>query len=338
MIEVSALTKQYDGNVVVDSLDFTVKPGIVTGFLGPNGAGKSTTMRMIVGLDNPTSGSATIDGKRYAEYEKPLHKVGTLLDAQWLHPHRSAANHLRMIATANGMSRKRVDEVLGIVGLSEVAGRKAGTFSLGMGQRLGLAAALLGDPEVLILDEPVNGLDPEGIRWVRGFVRHLASEGRTVLISSHLLSEMAQTADHLVVIGKGKLIADRSTQDFIASASETQTVVRTANPSELAEAFTQESVSFRTEADTRGRRTFLVDNVSSEQVGAIAHSHGVLLHELTERHASLEEAFMNITGQSVEYTGNTAASGGTPIAAHESAGTAELNTDATAVTVTTGDK
>lgn len=302
MIEVSALTKQYGGNTVVDSLDFTVKSGIVTGFLGPNGAGKSTTMRMIVGLDNPTSGSATIDGKRYAEYKKPLHKVGTLLDAKWIHPNRSAANHLRLIAASNGISSKRVDEVLGIVGLSDVAGRKAGKFSLGMGQRLGLAAALLGDPEVLILDEPVNGLDPEGIRWVRSFVRRLASEGRTVLISSHLLSEMAQTADHLVVIGKGKLIADRSTQDFIKSASETQTIVRTAHPKELFGALKRENINFRMEKDAEGRRTFLVNDASSDHIGAIAYSYGLRLRELSERRASLEDAFMNMTGQSVEYT------------------------------------
>lgn len=302
MIEVSSLTKQYGGNTVVDSLDFSVKSGIVTGFLGPNGAGKSTTMRMIVGLDNPTSGKATIDGKHYSEYKQPLHKVGTLLDAKWVHPNRSAANHLKWLAATNGIPKKRVDEVLGIVGLSDVAGRKAGKFSLGMGQRLGLAGALLGDPEVLILDEPVNGLDPEGIRWVRSFVRALADEGRTVLISSHLLSEMAQTADHLVVIGKGKLIANTSTHEFIRSASETHTIVRTDHIKELQSALAEEDVKFKTGQDAEGRETLIIDDRDTDWVGALSYSYGLRLRELTEQRASLEDAFMNMTGHTVEYS------------------------------------
>ena len=307
MIEVSSLTKQYGGTTVVDSLDFNVKSGIVTGFLGPNGAGKSTTMRMIVGLDNPTSGKATIDGKHYSEYKHPLRMVGTLLDAKWVHPNRSAANHLKWLAAANGIPAKRVDEVLGIVGLSDVAGRKAGKFSLGMGQRLGLAAALLGDPEVLILDEPVNGLDPEGIRWVRSFVRALAAEGRTVLISSHLLSEMSQTADHLVVIGRGKLIANTSTQEFIKSASETHTIVRTDHPKELQRALKEEGVSFTQGRDDEGRDTLIIDDREPDWVGALAYSYGLRLRELTQQRASLEDAFMNMTGQAVEYSAKNSA-------------------------------
>lgn len=301
MIKVSALTKAYGSNTVVHDLDFDVKPGIVTGFLGPNGAGKSTTMRMIVGLDNPTKGSTSIDGKHYSQYRRPLEKVGTLLDAKWVHPNRSAASHLKWIAASNGISSKRVDEVLGIVGLSDVAGRKAGKFSLGMGQRLGLAAALLGDPEVLILDEPVNGLDPEGIRWVRQFVRALAAEGRTILVSSHLLSEMAQTADHLIVIGKGKLVANASTHDFIKSASDSSTVVRTDHFAEMQAALREESVDFRVGKDVEGRDIITVPDHDSDWVGAVAYSYGLRLRELSEQRASLEEAFMRMTGDHVEY-------------------------------------
>ncbi|WP_426718963.1 ABC transporter ATP-binding protein [Corynebacterium auriscanis] len=309
MIKVSHLTKSYGNSVAVDDLDFEVKPGIVTGFLGPNGAGKSTTMRMIVGLDRPTRGSTQIDGKHYSEYKHPLEKVGTLLDAKWVHPSRSAANHLRWMAATNGISKKRVDEVLGIVGLSDVAGRKAGGFSLGMGQRLGLAGALLGDPEVLILDEPVNGLDPEGIRWVRQFVRALAAEGRTVLVSSHLLSEMAQTADHLIVIGKGRLIANSSTRDFIKSASESSVVVRTDHIKELGQALVEENVAYRESQDADGRPTLLVPDRDSDWVGALAYSYGLRLRELTEVRPSLEEAFMRMTGDSVEYQATTTPNG-----------------------------
>lgn len=301
MITVSSLTKAYKGNTVVNDLNFEVSPGIVTGFLGPNGAGKSTTMRMIVGLDEPTKGTARIDGKAYAEYKRPLEKVGTLLDAKWVHPNRSAAAHLRWVAAANGFSKKRVDEVLGIVGLSDVAGRKAGKFSLGMGQRLGLACALLGDPEVLILDEPVNGLDPEGIRWVRDFVRALAREGRTVLISSHLLSEMAQTADHLIVIGKGRLVANQSTHEFIKSTSEVSTVVRTDHLAEMKAALTEESVAFQEGKDLDGRPTLTIPQQESDWIGALAYSYGLRLRELSEKRPSLEDAYLRMTQEHVEY-------------------------------------
>lgn len=301
MITVSSLTKAYKGNTVVNDLNFEVSPGIVTGFLGPNGAGKSTTMRMIVGLDEPTKGTARIDGKAYAEYKRPLEKVGTLLDAKWVHPNRSAAAHLRWVAAANGFSKKRVDEVLGIVGLSDVAGRKAGKFSLGMGQRLGLACALLGDPEVLILDEPVNGLDPEGIRWVRDFVRALAREGRTVLISSHLLSEMAQTADHLIVIGKGHLVANQSTHEFIKSTSEVSTVVRTDHIAEMKAALTEESVAFQEGKDLDGRPTLTIPQQESDWIGALAYSYGLRLRELSEKRPSLEDAYLRMTQEHVEY-------------------------------------
>lgn len=301
MIDVESLTKRYGSAPVVDDLNFSVEPGIVTGFLGPNGAGKSTTMRMIVGLDRPSAGTATIDGKRYDQFAKPLHKVGTLLDAKWVHPNRTAANHLRWLAAANGIARSRVDEVLDLVGLSDVAGKKAGNFSLGMGQRLGLAVALLGDPEVLILDEPVNGLDPEGIRWVRDFVRHLANEGRTVMISSHLLSEMAMTADHLIVIGRGKLVANTSTHDFIKNASTATTVVRTDHLEELKSALNEQAVDFTQSTDDDGRDTLVMEDTEPDLVGGIAYTYGVLLRELSERRASLEDAFMRMTGHAVDY-------------------------------------
>lgn len=302
MIKVNSLTKSYGDTTVVKNLDFEVKPGIVTGFLGPNGAGKSTTMRMIVGLDQPTRGSALIDGKRYADYPRPLEKVGTLLDAKWIHPNRSAANHLRWIAAANGFPRKRVDEVLDVVGLSSVAGRKAGKFSLGMGQRLGLAGALLGDPEVLILDEPVNGLDPEGIRWVRDFVRHLASEGRTVMISSHLLSEMAHTADHLIVIGKGKLVADKSVYDFIKESSQTSIIVRTDYFEEMQAALRDVGLKYDISEDEEKRPTLVIPDKETDLIGSVAYTYGIPLSELTQHRASLEEAFMNQTGDAVEYS------------------------------------
>ncbi|WP_295646304.1 ABC transporter ATP-binding protein [uncultured Corynebacterium sp.] len=330
MIKVSHLTKSYGKSIAVDDLDFEVKPGIVTGFLGPNGAGKSTTMRMIVGLDQPTKGSALIDGKKYSDYKRPLEKVGTLLDAKWMHPSRSAANHLRWMAAANGISKKRVDEVLGIVGLSDVAGRKAGGYSLGMGQRLGLAGALLGDPEVLILDEPVNGLDPEGIRWVRQFVRALAAEGRTVLVSSHLLSEMAQTADHLIVIGRGRLIANTSTRGFIKSASESSVVVRSDHLKELGSALQEENVEFHNSADADGRPTVVVPNRDSDWVGALAYSYGLRLRELSEVRPSLEEAFMRMTGDSVQYQASVAPNGSGPLGSQPAAKGGHLATKVTA--------
>lgn len=311
MISVSNLSKAYGGTTVVDNLDFDVKPGIVTGFLGPNGAGKSTTMRMILGLDQPSQGTALVDGKPYASYQKPLHKVGALLDAKWVHPNRSAKAHLQWMAATNGIPAKRVDEVLDIVGLSGVANRKAGKFSLGMGQRLGLAAALLGDPECLILDEPVNGLDPEGIRWVRSFVRSLAAEGRTVLVSSHLLSEMAQTADHLIVIGKGKMVANASTREFIKSASEVSTVVRSAQLDVMENALRSNGFALEMEKDADGRDTIRIPGQSSDRIGELAFQQGVMLHELSEVRPSLEDAFMRMTGDSVEYH---AAAAGAPAA------------------------
>lgn len=305
MIEAKGLTKEYKSVRAVDDLTFNVEPGVVTGFLGPNGAGKSTTMRMILGLDNPTAGHATIGGKHYRELKHPLREVGALLDAKAVHPNRSAANHLKWMAQSNGISTKRVDEVLDIVGLSDVAGKKAGGFSLGMGQRLGLASALLGDPGVLILDEPVNGLDPEGIRWVRSLVRALAAEGRSVLVSSHLLSEMAQTADHLVVIGRGKLVADQPTYDFIKQHSESSVIVRSEHLDALGAALREEGVSFTESTDEEGRPRLEIVNNTTDFVGQLAYSVGVPLTELSLKRASLEDAFMELTGDSVQYHGNT---------------------------------
>ncbi|MBH5296406.1 ABC transporter ATP-binding protein [Corynebacterium ulcerans] len=301
MIEVRGLTKQYGQVRAVDDLTFTVKPGIITGFLGPNGAGKSTTMRMILGLDSPTSGTATIDGMVYTKLKKPLTKVGALLDAKAIHPNRSAANHLKWVAQSNGISTKRVDEVLGLVGLSNVASKKAGGFSLGMSQRLGLAGALLGDPEILILDEPVNGLDPEGIRWVREFLRSLASQGRTVLVSSHLLSEMSQTADHLVVIGKGKLVADTSTYEFIRDNSASSVIVRSPYLKELAELLGEYEIVPEWGTDEEDREYLSIAGRSTDEIGAMAHSGGVPLSQLSLKRASLEDAFMEMTNDAVQY-------------------------------------
>lgn len=301
MIQVEGLTKQYKAVRAVDHLDFTVEPGHVTGFLGPNGAGKSTTMRMILGLDKPTAGTATINGKRFRELKNPLREVGGLLDAKAVHPNRTAANHLKWMAQANGIPTKRVDEVLGLVGLSNVAGKKAGGFSLGMGQRLGLAAALLGDPGTLLLDEPVNGLDPEGIRWVRSLVRGLAAEGRSVLVSSHLLSEMALTADHLIVIGKGKLVANMPTYDFIKAHSAANVIVRANNLRELANALQSRNVAFQPEKDQEGRDTLVIPDRSTDEIGHLAHELGMPLQELSLHRASLEDAFMKMTEDTVEY-------------------------------------
>nr|WP_152821763.1 MULTISPECIES: ABC transporter ATP-binding protein [unclassified Corynebacterium] len=298
------MTKKYGGTLAVDDLSFSVRPGVVTGFLGPNGAGKSTTMRMIVGLDRPSAGSATIDGTPYARLREPLRHVGVLLDAKAVHPHRTAARHLQWIAAANGIPRSRVDEVLGVVGLGDVAGKKAGGFSLGMGQRLGLAAALLGDPHTLVLDEPVNGLDPEGIRWVRTFLKAFAAQGRSVLVSSHLLSEMALTADHLVVIGKGRLIADTPTADFVRHHSGVTTRVRAADPAKLellAGALSAVGHGVEPGVDEERRPVLLVTGLSTDEVGRVAFEQGVALGELTQQRASLEDAFMQITGESVQY-------------------------------------
>ena len=296
LVEVRDLSKRFGDKVAVNGLSFTVEPGRVTGFLGPNGAGKSTTMRLIVGLDRPNGGTATIDGVPYAQLRKPLTVVGALLEARALHPGRSARNHLLYLAETQGIPARRCDEVLELVGLSAVRNKRAGGFSLGMTQRLGIAAAMLGNPRVLMLDEPVNGLDPEGIRWVRTFMRHLAAEGRTVLVSSHLMSEMAQTADHLVVIGKGKLIADSSTQEFIERSSERSVLVRTPD-ARLGDLIIARGGQVTAEPDG----ALGVTGMDAAGIGELAASASIVLHELTPRLASLEEAFMELTADSVEY-------------------------------------
>jgi len=296
LIEVHDLTKRFGDKVAVHNLSFTVEPGRVTGFLGPNGAGKSTTMRLIVGLDRPDDGVATIGGLPYYQLKRPLTVVGAVLEARALHPGRSARNHLLYLAQTQGLPARRADEVLDLVGLSAVKNKRAGGFSLGMTQRLGIAAAMLGDPRVLMLDEPVNGLDPEGIRWVRTFMQQLAAEGRTVLVSSHLMSEMAQTADHLIVIGRGRLIADSSTQEFIASSSERSVLVRTPDP-RLAGLLAASGGEVRPEADG----ALSVTGLQAPRIGEVAAGAGIVLHELTPRLASLEEAFMELTADSVEY-------------------------------------
>ncbi len=300
VIEVHDLSKHYGGKVAVDHLSFTVEPGTVTGFLGPNGAGKSTTMRLIVGLDRPTSGSATIGGKPYVELIQPLRVVGALLEAGAVHPGRSAYDHLLYLSQTQGFPRARVDEAIELVGLHDVAGERAGGFSLGMGQRLGIAAALLGDPQVLILDEPVNGLDPDGIFWFRNLMKYLAGQGRTVLVSSHLMSEMALTADNLVVIGRGRLIAQCSTVEFIATNSEMTVLVRTPVPDELTALLITAGGRVVREADG-GLTVHLMD---AEHIGDVAGRNGVTLHELSPQTASLEEAFMERTHDSMEFGGH----------------------------------
>ncbi|MDH6110300.1 ABC-2 type transport system ATP-binding protein [Kitasatospora sp. MAP12-15] len=299
MIEAVGLTKRYGPKTAVEDLSFSVRPGIVTGFLGPNGAGKSTTMRMLLGLDAPSAGHATVNGRRYAEHAAPLREVGAMLEARAIHTGRSAYNHLLALAATHGIPRSRVDEVIDVVGLREVAKRRAGGFSLGMGQRLGIASALLGDPATLILDEPVNGLDPEGILWIRNLLKSLASEGRTVLVSSHLMSEMALTAEHLIVIGRGKLIADTSVAEFTRSASNGGVLVRTPDSVRLAELLTVlPGVSVETADDVQVLR---VQGADSEQIGRLAAEHALVLFELTPQQASLEEAFMELTRDAVEY-------------------------------------
>jgi ABC-2 type transport system ATP-binding protein len=296
MIEARGLSKRYGKTLAVDNLSFTVTPGRVTGFLGPNGAGKSTTMRMILGLDTPSGGTALIDGKRYAELKQPLRTVGALLDAKWVHPNRSARGHLRWLAKSNKLPAKRVDEVLDLVGLGAVANKRAGGFSLGMSQRLGIAAALLGDPEVLLFDEPVNGLDPEGILWIRKFMHRLAADGKTVFVSSHLLSEMALTAQDLIVIGRGRLIANSSTEEFVAAATENTVRVRSPQLPALRSALGRTGVSLRDEGDS-----LVVSGMESADIGELAAANGIVLHELAPQRGSLEEAFMQLTGDSVEY-------------------------------------
>jgi ABC-2 type transport system ATP-binding protein len=297
LIEAVGLVKRYGEKTAVDGLTFNVKPGIVTGFLGPNGSGKSTTMRMIIGLDAPTAGSVTVNGTRYATHGAPLRDVGALLEARAVHSGRSARNHLLALAATCGITSRRVDELIGLVGLTEVASKRVGGFSLGMGQRLGIAASLLGDPATLILDEPVNGLDPEGILWIRNLLRSLAKEGRTIFVSSHLMSEMALTADHLIVIGRGKLIADVSVDDFIKQVSSDLVHVRTPDGDKLRDLLAGPGVTVN--ALSAGRLEII--GLTSDQIGDIAAANMVALHELTPQQASLEEAFMHMTHDAVEY-------------------------------------
>jgi ABC-2 type transport system ATP-binding protein len=298
MIDVRGVTKRYGEKLAVEDLTFSVKPGIVTGFLGPNGAGKSTTMRLILGLDAPTSGTVRINGCAYRELEAPLHEVGAMLEAHAIHTGRSAYNHLLALAQTHGIPRGRVDEVIELVGLGEVARKRVGSFSLGMGQRLGVAAALLGDPATVILDEPANGLDPEGIHWIRNLLKNLAAEGRTVFLSSHLMSEMAQTADHLVVIGRGRLIADTSVAEFVRRASSDANVrVRSLQASELRE----ELVRQGGQVQSIEPGLLEVSGLTGGQIGEIALEARIVISELTPLQASLEEAFMTLTGDSVEY-------------------------------------
>ncbi|MFF4904983.1 ABC transporter ATP-binding protein [Streptomyces sp. NPDC001260] len=297
MIELAGLTKRYGEKVAVNDLTFTVRPGIVTGFLGPNGAGKSTTMRMMLGLDRPTAGDVRIDGKHYDRLKDPLKYIGALLDAKAMHGGRSAYNHLLCLAQSNGIPRSRVAEVLDTVGLTGVARKKAKGFSLGMGQRLGIAGALLGDPRILMFDEPVNGLDPEGIHWIRTLMKSLAAQGRTVFVSSHLMSEMALTADHLVVIGQGRLLADTSMAEFIEQNSRSYVRVRSPQRERLLDVLHEAGVT----VVESGSGALEVDGGKAEHIGELAAQHQIVLHELSPQQASLEEAFMGLTAESVEY-------------------------------------
>jgi len=297
MIVAEGLSKRYGRTTAVDGLSFRVEAGQVTGFLGPNGAGKSTTMRMIVGLDAPSAGRVTVDGQPYAQLRFPLRHVGALLEAKAIHPGRSARNHLRWLAASNGIPDRRVDEVLEMVGLASVARKRAGTFSLGMGQRLGIAAALLGDPDVVILDEPVNGLDPEGILWVRNFLRFLASQGKTVFVSSHLMSEMSLTADHLIVIGRGRLLADASVKEVIAASSANH--VRVVSPDATALQALVEKQGGTVAPDERDG--LMVTGLECREVGVLAAQNGLTLYELSPQSASLEEAFMEMTRDTAEF-------------------------------------
>ena len=297
MIEATLLTKDYGDKRAVNEITFTVRPGIVTGFLGPNGSGKSTTMRLVLGLDAPTSGDVRVNGKHYRDHAAPLHEVGALLEARSVHTGRSAYNHLRALAQTHGIPRGRVDEMVDLVGLHEVARKRAGQFSLGMGQRLGIAAALLGDPQTVMLDEPVNGLDPEGVHWIRNLLKQLASEGRTVFVSSHLMSEMSVTADHLIVIGRGRLIADTGVEEFVRTAGGERVRVRTPQATRLRELVLGPNVSVASnEADV-----LEITGLTSERVGETAAANGIVLHELVAVQASLEEAFMELTRDDVEF-------------------------------------
>jgi len=297
MIEAHGLTKDYGDKRAVADVSFTVKPGIVTGFLGPNGSGKSTTMRLILGLDSPTSGTVTVNGKPYREHSSPLAEVGALLEARSVHTGRSAYYHLLALAQTHGIPQRRVLELIDLVGLHEVARKRAGKFSLGMGQRLGIATALLGDPATLLLDEPVNGLDPEGIHWIRNLLKSLAAEGRTVFVSSHLMSEMALTADHLIVIGRGRLIADTSVDEFVQKASGGTVLVRSPQATKLRELVLGPNVSVASSESG----VLEISGLSAEQVGETAAANGIVLHELSPQQASLEAAFMELTREDVEF-------------------------------------
>lgn len=305
VIEAEHLTKRYGDTLAVDDLSFVVKPGVVTGFLGPNGAGKSTTMRLVLGLDAPTSGRATVNGRPYADHPAPLAEVGALLEARAVHTGRSARNHLLALAATHGIVARRVDDVIELVGLAEVASRRVGSFSLGMGQRLGIAAALLANPATLVLDEPVNGLDPQGVVWIRNLLKGLAAEGRTVLVSSHLMNEMAVTADHVLIIGRGRLIADVSMAEFLRSASSSTVRVRSPEVSKLAQLLSGPDVTV-TAVDGGALR---VHGMTAERIGDLARDHGLAIHELASEDASLEEAFMSLTVDDVEYPSLAVAKG-----------------------------
>jgi ABC-2 type transport system ATP-binding protein len=306
MIEVENLSKRYGAKLAVDNISFTVQPGIVTGFLGPNGAGKSTTMRIVAGLDEPTHGRVAVNGADYRMSAAPMAELGILLEAKAIHPGRSARNHLLALAQTNGIGRARVDMVIDMVGLREVAGRRVGGFSLGMGQRLGVASALLGDPKVVVLDEPINGLDPEGVLWIRNLLKGLAAEGRTVFVSSHLMSEMAQTASRLVVVGRGRLIADTTVDEFIAQASGQSVTVRTPEAARLRDLLLGRDVTVTAQESD----VLTVQGLTAEQIGIVAWQAHLPLFELAPQHASLEDAFMELTQDSVEYHSSDLARGG----------------------------
>lgn len=308
MIEAHALTKRFGPKTAVDQVSFTVRPGMVTGFLGPNGAGKTTTMRMIVGLDRPSGGSVTVNGSRYADLKAPLREVGILLDAKAVHPGRSARAHLLAIGATHDIGRARVDEVIGLTGLDAVAGKRVSGFSLGMGQRLGIAAALLGDPKTLILDEPVNGLDPEGVIWVRTLARRLAREGRTVFLSSHLMSEMAQTADRLIVLGRGRVIADAPVADIVALAQGTAVRVRTPDAARFEPVLT--AVSAAVSISDSEPELLQVNGLTASRIGELAAQERVVLHELSPLAGSLEDAYLSLTRDEVEYHAGTVPAGG----------------------------
>jgi ABC-2 type transport system ATP-binding protein len=306
MIEVENLSKRYGDKIAVDNISFTVQPGIVTGFLGPNGAGKSTTMRIVAGLDEPSHGRVTVNGADYRKASAPMAELGILLEAKAIHPGRSARNHLLALAQTNGIGRARVDAVIDMVGLREVAGRRVGGFSLGMGQRLGVASALLGDPKVVVLDEPINGLDPEGVLWIRNLLKGLAAEGRTVFVSSHLMSEMAQTASRLVVVGRGRLIADTTVDEFIAQASGQSVTVRTPEALRLRDLLLGRDVTVTAQESD----VLTVQGLTAEKIGIVAWQANLPLFELAPQHASLEDAFMELTHDSVEYHSSDLARGG----------------------------